>query len=79
MKSKFENRYYNTREIKHMFSIKDKTWRVWLYGDSSRKKLNKVDLHEMGVFKVPGTNYHVVDPYKFQEWFNHRIGADQDE
>ena len=23
----------------------------------------------MGLVKVPGTNYYVVDPVKFQDWF----------
>jgi hypothetical protein len=55
MKITFEDRFYNATEIKRIFCIKDKTWRVWLYGDSSRKKINKVDLNEMGVFKLPGT------------------------
>jgi hypothetical protein len=50
MKITFEDRFYNATEIKRIFCIKDKTWRVWLYGDSSRKKINKVDSNEMGVF-----------------------------
>jgi hypothetical protein len=49
MKITFEDRFYNATEIKRIFCIKDKTWRVWLYGDSSRKKINKVDSNEMGV------------------------------
>lgn len=76
MKITFEDRFYNATEIKRLFCIKDKTWRVWLYGDSSRKKINKVDSNEMGVFKLPGTNYYVVDPHKFQDWYFHRIGME---
>ena len=61
----FEDRFYTTHEIKTKFAIKDKTWRIWLYGDKKRRK-NKQDILAMGLVKVPGTNYYVVDPVKFQ-------------
>ena len=64
----FEDRYYTTTEIKRKFCIKDKTWRIWMYGDKKRRR-NKQDILSMGLVKVPGTNYYVVDPVKFQDWF----------
>ena len=38
----FEDRFYTTTEIKRKFCIKDKTWRIWMYGDKKRRK-NKQD------------------------------------
>jgi len=79
MRFEFENRYYQTHEIKRKFAIKDKTWKTWLYGDTIRvrgKSLKKAkqDILEMGLRKVPGSNYYVVDPNRFQEWFLNLIG-----
>ena len=44
----FEDRYYQVSEIKKRFGIKDKTWRVWVYGDTVKingksKKKNAID------------------------------------
>ena len=38
MRFTFENRYHQVHEIKHQFAIKDKTWKVWLYGDTVKIK-----------------------------------------
>lgn len=48
----FEDRFYTTTEIKRKFCIKDKTWRIWMYGDKKRRK-NKQDILSMGLVKVP--------------------------
>ena len=40
----FEDRYYTTTEIKRKFCIKDKTWRIWMYGDKKRRRNNVVPL-----------------------------------
>ena len=76
----FEDRYYQVSEIKRRFCIKDKTWRVWVYGDtvkvnSKSKKKNAIDKSLMGLIKIPGTNYCVVDPYVFQDWFKELCNA----
>ena len=63
----FEDRNYQVSEIKKRFGIKDKTWRIWMYGDGKKKK--PIDKSLMGLIKIPGTNYCVVDPYVFQDWF----------
>ena len=72
----FEYRYYTTTEIKRKFCIKDKTWRIWMYGDKKRRR-NKQDILSMGLVKVPGTNYYVVDPVKFQDWFKELCGVEE--
>ena len=79
MRFTFENRYHQVHEIKHQFAIKDKTWKVWLYGDTVKIKGKyikkaKQDLLEMGLRKIPGSNYYVVDPNNFQDWFLQQIG-----
>ena len=79
MRFEFEKRYYQPHEIKHRFCIKEKTWKVWLYGDTIKvkgKSLKKAkqDILEMGLKKIPGSNYYVVDPNKFQDWFLQQIG-----
>ena len=84
MRLTFEDRWYQAHEIKQLFAIKEKTWKIWLYGDTynykgKKVKKQKVDIAEMGLRKVPGTNYYVVDPNKFQEWFLERIGAVDEE
>ena len=53
----FEDRNYQVHEIKRKFGIKDKTWRIWVYGDCKKKK--PIDKALMGLTKVPGTNYYV--------------------
>ena len=72
----FEDRFYTTTEIKRKFCIKDKTWRIWMYGDKKRRK-NKQDILSMGLVKVPGTNYYVVDPVKFQDWLKELCGVEE--
>ena len=72
----FEDRFYTTTEIKRKFCIKDKTWRIWMYWDNKRRK-NKQDILSMGLVKVPGTNYYVVDPVKFQDWFKELCGVEE--
>ena len=72
----FEDRYYTTTEIKRKFCIKDKTWRIWMYGDKKRRR-NKQDILSMGLVKVPGTNYYVVDTVKFQDWFKELCGVEE--
>ena len=74
MQFEFEDRYYQVHEIQKKFGIKDKTWRNLLYGDSDRKRGIKrkaiiKDKQSVGLYKVPHTNYYVVDPNKFQDWF----------
>ena len=76
----FEDRYYQVSEIKKRFGIKDKTWRVWVYGDTVKingdgKKKKPIDKSLMGLIKIPGTNYCVVDPYVFQDWFKELCNA----
>ena len=72
----FEDMYYTTTEIKRKFCIKEKTWRIWMYGDKKRRR-NKQDILSMGLVKVPGTNYYVVDPVKFQDWFKELCGVEE--
>jgi len=72
MNFEFENRWYNKNEILKKFGIADKTWKNWLYDEKGKKKKN---LASMGIYKLPGTNYWVINPNEFQEWFNHWIGA----
>ena len=72
----FENRWHSKHEILKKFSIVEKTWKNWLYDDKGKKKKN---LASMGVYKMPGTNYWVINPTEFQEWFNSFIGAKTDE
>mgnify|MGYP001170165117 FL=1 len=84
MRFTFENRYYQTHEIQKQFAIKEKTWKVWLYGDTVKIKGKSVkkakqDLLEMGLRKVPGSNYYVVDPNRFQDWFLTLIGEPDEE
>ena len=84
MRFEFENRYHQVHEIKRKFAIKDKTWKTWLYGDTIKvkgKSLKKAkqDILEMGLRKVPGSNYYVVDPFKFQDWFLNLVGAPDEE
>jgi len=76
MRLKFEDRYYQTHEIKHLFAIKPKTRKSWIYPciKGKTKKQNEVDVREMGLRKIPGSNYYVVDPNMFQDWFLGRIG-----
>tara|TARA_R100000664_G_C2692968_1_gene96320 strand:+ start:248 stop:475 length:228 start_codon:yes stop_codon:yes gene_type:complete len=69
----FEDRNYQVHEIKRRFGIKDKTWRIWVYGDGKKKR--PIDKSSMGLTKVPGTNYYVVDPDVFQDWFKELCNA----
>jgi len=81
MRLQFEKRYYFVHEIQKMFCIKEKTWRMWMYDKAGDKMKNgkrckpkKVVGGIPGVFKMPGTNYYVVDPEVFQEWFMSQVG-----
>ena len=31
----------------------------------------------MGIYRLPGTKYWVINPNEFQEWFNNWIGANE--
>ena len=33
------------------------------------------NLNQMGIYRLPGTKYWVINPNEFQEWFNNWIGA----
>jgi hypothetical protein len=70
MQLSFEKRWYDLHEIKELFSIKDKTMSNWLYDKKTGKKKN---LPNMGIYKLPDTNYYVVNPIEFQDWFNKRL------
>ena len=72
MNFEFENRWYSKHEILKQFNIAEKTWKNWLYDSKTGKKKN---LKSMGIYKVPGTKYWVINPNEFQEWFNNWIGA----
>ena len=72
MNFEFENRWYSKHEILKKFNIAEKTWKNWLYDSKTAKKKN---LKSMGIYKIPGTKYWVINPYEFQEWFNNYIGA----
>ncbi|HAI19311.1 MAG TPA: hypothetical protein DCM10_15530 [Xanthomarina gelatinilytica] len=72
MNFEFENRWYSKHEILKKFNIAEKTWKNWLYDSKTGKKKN---LKSMGIYKIPGTKYWVINPYEFQEWFNNYIGA----
>ena len=72
MNFEFENRWYSKHEILKKFNIAEKTWKNWLYDSKTEKKTN---LKSMGIYKIPGTKYWVINPYEFQEWFNNYIGA----
>ena len=80
MELEFENRWHQTHEIKKAFGIKDKTWKTWLYGDTVKVKGNSIkkpkqDIEEMGLRKIPGSNYYVVNPHKFQDWLSQQTGG----
>ena len=81
MRFEFEDRYHQVHEIKRKFAIKDKTWKSWIYPciRGKTKKQNEVDIKEMGLRKIPGSNYYVVDPHKFQDWFLNLVGAPDEE
>ena len=66
----FEDRWYDKHEILKKFSITEKTWKNWLYDTKTGKKKN---LGNMGIYKLPGANYYVINPIEFQEWFNKYI------
>ena len=72
MNFEFENRWYSKHEILKKFNIAEKTWKNWLYDSKTGKKKN---LKSMGIYKIHGTKYWVINPYEFQEWFNNYIGA----
>ena len=72
MNFEFENRWYSKHEILKKFNIAEKTWKNWLYDSKTGKKKN---LKSMGIYKIPGTKYWVINPYEFQDWFNNYIGA----
>jgi hypothetical protein len=74
MELSFEKRWYDLHEIKKLFSIKDKTMKNWLYDKKTGKKKS---LSSMGIYKLPDTNYHVVNAPEFQDWFNKRLGIYQ--
>ena len=81
MRFEFEDRYHQVHEIKRKFAIKDKTWKSWIYPciRGKTKKQNEVDIKEMSLRKIPGSNYYVVDPHKFQDWFLNLVGAPDEE
>tara|TARA_R100000935_G_scaffold28611_1_gene48963 strand:+ start:461 stop:682 length:222 start_codon:yes stop_codon:yes gene_type:complete len=66
----FEDRWYDKYEIMKKFSIKEKTWKNWLYDNKTGKKRIPAD---MGIYKLSGTNYYVINPVEFQEWFNNQL------
>ncbi len=70
MNLKLEDRWYDKYEILKIFKIKNKTWKNWLYDTKTGKK--KV-LKDLGIYKLPGTNYHVINGVEFQEWFDNFI------
>ena len=79
---KVEDRLYSPIEIQRKFLIKAKTWEALLgWHDKSsqsknkKKKIRKQNLSAIGVFKMPGTNYHVIEPKLFQDWFNEWVKA----
>jgi len=40
-----------------------------------KKQIRKQNLSAIGIIKMPGTNYHVVEPNMFQDWFNEWVKA----
>ena len=72
MNFEFENRWYSKIEICRKFNIAEKTWKNWLYDTKTGKKKN---LKDMGIYKIHGTKYWVINPNEFQDWFNTHIGA----
>jgi len=70
MELSFEKRWYDLHEIKVIFRIKNKTMSNWLYDKKTGKKKN---LPNMGIYKLPDTNYYVVNPVEFQDWFIKRL------
>ena len=72
MNFEFENRWYSKHEILKKFNMAEKTWKNRLYDRKTGKKKN---LKSMGIYKIPGTKYWVINPYEFQDWFNNYIGA----
>ena len=75
MNIEFENRWHDKHEILKSFRIRNKTWNNWLY---DTKTCKKKDLSKMGVYKLPDTNYYVINPFEFRDWFNKRIGVEHD-
>lgn len=70
MEFEFEDRWHDLHEIKRRFGIKNKTMSNWLYDKKTGKKKN---LANMGIYKLPDTNYYVVNPFEFQDWYNKRL------
>ena len=67
----FEDRYYQVTKSK------DFVLRIRLgvsgFMVMEKRKTNRKSL--MGLIKIPGTNYCVVDPYVFQDWFKELCNA----
>ena len=74
MELKFENRWHDIHELKEKFKIKNKTMKNWMYDKKTGKKK---DLKEMGLYKLPDTNYYVANAVTFQKFFNKQIGLKQ--
>jgi len=74
MEFKFENRWHDIHELREKFKIKNKTMKNWMYDKKTGKKK---DLKEMGLYKLPDTNYYVANAVKFQKFFNKQIGLEQ--
>ena len=79
---KFEERLYGPIEIQRKFGTKTKTWEALMgWHDKSsqklkkKKQIRKQNLSAIGIIKMPGTNYHVVEPNTFQDWFNEWVKA----
>ena len=79
---KFEERLYGPIEIQRKFGIKTKTWEALMgWHDKSsqklkkKKQIRKQNLSAIGIIKMPGINYHVVEPNMFQDWFNEWVKA----
>lgn len=66
-----EDRLYPVEEIKKIFAIKPRTWRTWRYGVGGKHgRKNQVPKDELGLVKVPNSNYFVVNPKIFLEFWN---------
>ena len=74
MEFEFENRWHDIHELREKFKIKNKTMKNWMYDKKTGKKK---DLKEMGLYKLPDTNYYVANAVTFQKFFNKQIGLKQ--
>ena len=51
-------------------ATKEEAAETWNKLETEFNEERKQMLASIGVFKMPGTNYYVIEPNQFQDWFN---------